>query len=119
MNWGFTSLSTVFRSYQYNERVNMKGSSNETSFRFRKNLASSGIRTQDPMVQSREHKPLGHMNGGWTVSYPIKMSEDIVCFHVAADTENLLERSLLFHLLYGVFSKWVNISKPNVELMRG
>ena len=35
---------------------------NEAPFRFGKNLASSGIRTRDPVIRSRERLPLGHVD---------------------------------------------------------
>ena len=44
--------STVFQSFRDDGRVNMKGY--EAPFRFGKNLASSGIRTRDPVIRGRE-----------------------------------------------------------------
>ena len=51
---GFYVPSTVFQSFRDDERVNMKGSVHEAPFKFGKNLASSGIRTRDPVIRSRE-----------------------------------------------------------------
>ena len=51
---GFYVPSTVFQSFRDDGRVNMKALCNEAPFRFEKNLASSGIRTRDPVIRSRE-----------------------------------------------------------------
>ena len=57
---GFFVPSTVFQSFRDDGRVNMEGSVQWSAVRFGKNLASSGIRTRDPMIQSRERQPLGY-----------------------------------------------------------
>ena len=46
---GFYVPSTVFQSFRDDGMVY-----NEAPFKFGKNLASSGIRTRDPMIRSRE-----------------------------------------------------------------
>ena len=54
----FSSLSTVFQSYQDDGRVNMKALYNEAPFRFGKNHASSG-RPRDPKSGALTARPRG------------------------------------------------------------
>ena len=51
---GFYVPSTVFSHFETMEGWTWKALCNEAPFRFGKNLASSGIRTRDPVIRSRE-----------------------------------------------------------------
>ena len=51
---GFTSLQQYFSHFETMEGWTWKVLCNEAPFRFGKNLASSGIRTRDPVIRSRE-----------------------------------------------------------------
>ena len=54
MSKGFTSLQQYFSHFETMEGWTWKALCNEAPFRFGKNLASSGIRTRDPVIRSRE-----------------------------------------------------------------
>ena len=51
---GFYVPSTVFQSFRDDGKVNIKALCNEAPLRFGKNLASSGFRTRDHVIRSRE-----------------------------------------------------------------
>ena len=52
--WYFTSLPTLFKSYQDDGRMIMKGSVQWSA------VQSHGTQTHDLVIRSQKHKPLGH-----------------------------------------------------------
>ena len=53
--WGFMSLSTIFKPYEDNQRVNMQDSVQAVLLRFSRNLVQARFEPDKSMIQSLEH----------------------------------------------------------------